>query len=135
MNWLILALLTFLFWGISTLFAKLASLYADPTSVLFYEVIGIIISSMFIFFINKLKPSTNIKGIIFGLLIGLVSIFGFYFFILALKAGKTSLVVVITALNPIIPILFSILFLKEALNIKQMIGILLTLLGVLFISI
>jgi bacterial/archaeal transporter family protein len=76
-------------------------------------------------------PSTSIR---YALLAGVAGSIGSIFFYLALKKGKTSAVVPLTALYPLITLALSVLFLKEEIFGVRIVGVILALVANLLLS-
>ena len=122
--WLIFSILALITWGFWGFFPKIAVMHMDAKSASFYEVIGGIIFGVIILFILNFKLQTNYYGITFGILTGFTALLGGLFFLMALSYGsKLSIVVIMTALYPVITIFLSFLILHETITIKQGIGI------------
>lgn len=62
-------------------------------------------------------------GIVYGVSAGILGGLGIIFFYFAMKEGKTSVVVAMTALYPLVTLLLSSLILKEHITLKQTLGI------------
>ncbi len=134
MDWFLPALGALVFYGFWAFFPKMASLTINPKSFLFYNVIGSVAVNFVIFFVMKSKLQFEPKGFIFSLLTGIFGILGTLLFAYALGKGKASVVIIVTALYPIISIILSILFLKETVSVRQFIGMTLGMIAVILIS-
>ena len=134
MEWFLPALGSLVFYGFWAFFPKIASLTINPKSFLFYNVIGPVVVNFIIFFVMKSRLQFEMKGFIFSILTGVFGILGTLLFAYALGKGKASVVIIITALYPIISIILSIVFLKEVISIRQFIGMALGMLAVVLIS-
>jgi transporter family protein len=55
-------------------------------------------------------------------------------FFYAAHLGKISIVIMLTALYPIVTLLLSFIFLQEAISIKQSLGVLLAVLAIIFLA-
>ncbi|MEJ8553890.1 DMT family transporter [Tepidibacter sp. Z1-5] len=120
--------------GLSFLFTKKAVTATDPITTLFLRFfISFVVISFAIFFkIVKVNfKGKNLKKLVF------MSIFfpsGFFLFqSFGLKYGSSSEAGIISALTPAIVLIFSIIFLKEKTNIKQIMSIILSIFGVIYI--
>ena len=76
----------------------------------------------------------NFKGATFAILAGIANLLGILFFLYAVSKGKVSVTVALTALYPIITILLASIILEETVNLRQSIGILFALVGILLMS-
>ena len=134
-EWFIYSLIALVFWGLWAFFPKMASLHIkDPYTILVFEVIGVIISGIIIFFVFGISTEYNSKGLIYAVLIGICGTIGLLFFFFALSKGKASMVIGLTALYPLIAILLCFLVLKEPITLKQGLGILCALLAMVLFS-
>lgn len=134
MEWLLPALGSLIFYGFWAFFPKMASLTINPKSFLFYNVSGSVVVNFVIFFVMKSKLQFEIKGFVFSLLTGVFGILGTLLFAYALGKGKASVVIIVTALYPIVSIILAMVFLKEVISIRQFIGMALGMVAVVLIS-
>lgn len=129
-KWLIYALMATAIYGFWGFFPKLASEYLDPKSAMVYQTLGSVVATLVIFATLRFRLPVQIKGITFSMLTGIAGVVGTQFLLMALSEGKASLVVPVTALYPIGVILLAVLILKETLTIRQVCGILLSLVAI-----
>jgi transporter family protein len=115
-----LSLINFGLWG---LFAKLSVNHVDSKNALFYQTIGVLIAGLIVFYMMNFKASTNVKGIVFGLLTGLTYGAGCLFFFFAVTRGNLATIVTLTALYPVITIFLSYFILHETISLRQGIAI------------
>ncbi len=134
-GWLVFALLAMLSWGLWAFFPKLAMNYMKPKSVFIYEFIGVFIIGIIAFLFIGSKFEFNTKGVIFAVLTGMAGSLGALFFLLALVKGRVSVVVVTTALYPLIAILLAVLVLKEPITLTQVFGMFLALVAIILLSV
>ncbi|CAH2212127.1 DMT family transporter [Tepidibacter aestuarii] len=120
--------------GLAFLFTKKAVTATDPITTLFlrFFICFIVISLTILFKIVKVNlKGKNLKNLIF------MSIFfpsGFFLFqSFGLKYASSSEAGIISALTPAIILILSIVFLKEKTNIKQILSIILSIFGVIYI--
>jgi transporter family protein len=71
---------------------------------------------------------------ILSVVAGLLGSFGGLCFVHSVSKGKASVVITMTALYPLVTIILSSLFLREAITVKQGIGIVLALLAMLLLA-
>jgi bacterial/archaeal transporter family protein len=121
-NWFIFALLALVFYGLWGFFPKMATLHLDAKSIIFYETLGILLIAILMYFLIPGKVNTNTKGVIFSVLTGIAGMVGTLFFLLALKNGKASIIILFTALYPIMSVLLVQIILRESITLKQGIG-------------
>ncbi|MCB5230665.1 MAG: EamA family transporter [Candidatus Cloacimonas sp.] len=123
-TWLVYTLLSLFFYGFWAFFPKVASLYLPVKEVIVYETIGAIIVAASVFISMRGKYEFSWPGLIFSILAGITGLVGTLFFLKALTSSdKTSVIVTMTALYPLITIILAVLFLKETITLKNGIGI------------
>lgn len=120
--WFYLSSITLILWGLWGFFAKLASHHISPQAVYLWGSAGALIITI-LSLVLGFRFEFHTLGLIYALLAGLTGGAGVIFFYYALKNGKVSLVVTMTALYPIFTILLSYIFLKEEITLRQAIGI------------
>lgn len=128
-SWLAPALVSLTIFGFWGFFSKLSVLYIDSRSALVYQSIGALLAGLLALTLINFKPATDIKGLTFAVLTGLCSGMGGLFFLFAVTRGKSSTVVTLTSLYPLITILLSFIVLREGLQAKQLLGIFFALLA------
>jgi transporter family protein len=134
MSWFYLSLITFILWGLWGFLAKLSSKYIGPQAVYIWGSVGAsvvtLISLLFLGFRFEFRQG----GVIYALLGGLAGGGGVIFFYYALREGKASLVVTMTALYPLFTIILSYLILKEEISLRQTIGMVLALIAMVLMA-
>lgn len=133
-KWLFFSLLAFLFWGLWGFFPKIASNCISSENILIYQTLGCLLVVIFIPFLLKFQIEFNLKGVLFSFLGGVAGTLGSLFFLYAVRMGKLSAVITITALYPVVTILLAVFFLKEVLSLKQIAGIILALISIVLIA-
>jgi transporter family protein len=138
MNWFVFALIAALLWGIAPIFGKLGLIKTDPLTALTIRTSGVAAALVLINIIGgkvtALKaagPKTWLFLVTEGLCAALL---GHYAYLFALKYGKASTVVPITAAYPIITILLGAFLLREHLTPGKIAGGLLVTAGVFLIK-
>ncbi len=137
MNWLLLVLLSIIFWGVGNFLPKVASRYMGVREILFYIFIGsMIVSAFYIIWYLKFNPkiSWNPKPIFMALLGGVLGSMGILFFLGALTQKDASVVAPLAALSPLVTVLLSWLLLKEPMFATRIIGIIFSLLALWLLS-
>lgn len=132
--WLPAALLALFSFGMWGFFTKLAIVYVDSKSALVYQTAGVLIIGLVALCTLDFKPASDIKGLSFGLLTGIAYGVGCLFYFIAADKGKIITVVTLTALYPLVTIILSYLLLREGINLKQCLGIVLALIAIYFMS-
>ena len=133
MNWIIATLISTFFFGLWGFFSKLASNYISYTSVFIYECIVFFIGGAIVFSINGGRIEVNIFGITYSLLYGITGLIAAFVFIIAMSKGPASLVTAITATYPCVTIILASYFLHEEIRLKQMIGLILVIAGIILL--
>lgn len=116
------------FWGAKT------SAEVGAKSANFYSALGTFIIGMCCFALMNFKPVYTMKGMTYGLLTGAATGIGTIFFIAALRIGPAIPIVVITALYPLISTILLILFFNQTITVKQIIGIVFSLIALVLLS-
>lgn len=133
-KWLPAALIALMSFGLWGLFTKLAIAHIDSKSALVFQTAGVLVVGLVTLSLLNFKPSTDIKGLGFGLLTGITYGIGCLFYFIAADRGKIITVVTLTALYPLVTILLSYFLLREAMNYKQCLGIAFALLAIFLMS-
>lgn len=134
-NWFIFALLALIFYGLWGFFPKMATLHLDAKSILFYETIGILFISLLMYLFLPGKLNTNAKGFVFSVLTGIAGMVGTLFFLLALKNGKASIIILFTALYPLVSVMLVQFILRESITLKQGIGMVFAVVAIVLFSV
>lgn len=127
--------LTMLFWGGTFIAGRALAGAVSPAHAAFLRFAIASIALFFLTFIADGKLAVPPKKQWFSLLLlGFTGVFGYNVFFFSglqhIGAGRASLII---ALNPLVITIFATIFLKESLNFKQFIGILLSLTGAIFV--
>lgn len=77
---------------------------------------------------------TNIRGIGFALIAGLLGSLGGLSFVHSVSRGKASVVITMTALYPVVTVILSFLILRETITLRQGVGIVFALIAMLLLS-
>jgi len=126
-QWLII--FSILGWGVGSLFYKVANDNVHPLMVSTIVTIVYIILTPLPFLFLKFNTTVNATGIIFSVLGGLCMCVGSLGYFYALKGGNAGAVTALTSLYPALTLLLSYFFMKETLNLKQGIGMVLALIS------
>jgi transporter family protein len=130
-DWLIYALMCSILYGIWGFFGKLATKSLDYKTAFLYEAIGAFLTTLFIIGSSKnLNFEGNIAGIVFALLVGVCGTVASLIFLKAIESGPVVSTISITSLYPLLTVLLSYLFLKEAITIPQIIALSLAIISV-----
>lgn len=131
----IFIILAIISWGLWGFFAKLSAVRIGPQGSFWNALSLITINIVFLLVTGKLTHVTvDAKGISMGILAGLFSgLASVLFYILSVKkpAGILSATI---ALYPAVTLILAFIFLQERLNLQQVIGIVLALMALIFLS-
>ena len=83
---------------------------------------------------RRANPGSKLKTAVIGILTGIVSYGGLYFYITAIKGGPGSVVITIFSLDMFFILLLSYLLFGERLNRNQIFGFLLSAIGLILIG-
>lgn len=135
-NWIIFAFLTAVFTSLATILGKMGINNINPnlgtmlrTIVILVIIWGVIIIKKEYIDIRKITK----KNILFIILSGISTGISWLFYFMALKDGEVSIVFPIEKLSAAVAILISIIFLKEKLDKKGILGFILIILGTLLL--
>lgn len=122
-TWLAYSMVTIALWGVWGVFSKIAAQGISPGHAKFWHFIGLTISTTIVFLSIGLNPSVNPKGIMFSILSGLSGGTAEIFFFVAMKYGKASIIVPLTALYPIVTAALAMTVLGEPVTVNKCLGI------------
>lgn len=130
--WLTLAFITS---GLVRIVVKLGSNY-NPFLFIFvsYSTGSFLAWLMSQKFKEKSSKSLMKNSILLGVLIGIINFFAFYSQLLALSVGEASIIFPITSLSVYLAVILSVLFYKEALTIRKVLGIFSSILAIVLLS-
>jgi transporter family protein len=133
-DWVLPTILTLVAWGFWAFLPKIAIRYIDPQSAMVYQALGGVLVGLGVLISLKFKVQFNIPGFSYGLAIGLLGFFGAFMYLLAVSKGPLALVAPITALYPMLAIIMGMVFLNEAISLRQGFGIALSMVAIYLIS-
>ena len=125
MNWLALVAISIAAWGAVGLLQKISSNLLDPTALVFWVIVGLLVGSVPLMAWLPASTPLGLSGgvIAMGLLSGLSNALGSWCLFRALKNGAAaSIVIPFTALYPLITVLLAFVFLGETLSLRQSLG-------------
>ncbi len=133
--WLMYAMLSIVLWGLWGFAVKLATKYMHWYHLyVLSHLVAFLLSSFIVFKEAKAFLSMG-KFALYGIVAGLFGTLGYIFFMLALREGRVSIVVPLTAVYPAITFLLGIFLLKENVEPHNVLGVFLAILGAVLISI
>jgi transporter family protein len=135
MNWIVASIIALICWGIWGVFLKQASKYYSWPQIFVVSTIATTVASLAVFLVMRPNISFSSPGFSWSLLGGILSAIAILSFYSAMQGGKTTIVVPLTALYPVVTILFSYLVLSERISSLKAIGVVLALIAILLLSI
>jgi uncharacterized membrane protein len=133
-KWLIFAVAAALFWGVWGVVAKFISEEVNPFTNHFLFTLGMLFTIPLVYSKSR-KEKPQQKGILFGLLAGILAVTGnIAVFQAFTEGGLAAIVIPLTNLYPLITIGIAIFVFKEKLNWLNILGILLAIPAVLMLS-
>ena len=124
----------FMLWGLWSFIPKITTQYINPRSAIIYEVFGAILIAAIVLFSLNFRLDTHPKGVALAITTGMLGFLGALFFLMAVSKGPVTLVATLSALYPIVSILLAIVFLHEALTIRQGVGVGLAILAMVLVA-
>lgn len=118
------SLLALVMWGLWGFLPKVALAHQfSPLSTLLWQGISGAIATLFLFFTMS-NVQTTTSGVVSSIGAGVATFLGSIFFFYALTTGKAPVVIMITALYPLVSIFLAFLFLGETITLQNTLGIL-----------
>lgn len=133
-TWYFPSLIALCLYGAWGYWGARASTFINPLSITFYSSLGVLASGIFALILLDFKPELSAKGSIYGLLNGLASGIACIFFIFALRKGPAMPVVLITSMYPLITLVLCMVFLKQDISLRQMLGMFFAILALVLFS-
>jgi len=122
-KWLWLSLMSMLWWGVWGFLVKLGTALMNPQAMQILFVCGMLPPVILALWQAGFRVQRDARGVLYGILNGLLASFGMLAFYAAMTYGKASIVGPVTALFPLFTVAGAVLFLKEKLNKVQAMGI------------
>ncbi len=132
--WLGNALAALLSWGLWAFFPKLSLSRISPSSSVFYEACGVMLTSILVVFLLGPGIDKDVEGAFYAILTGIFGTIGLYFFFCAVKTGPISVISALTALYPVVTVVLAVIVLQERLSLRQVLGVLLALIAAALLS-
>ena len=133
-SWQLFTVLTLVMWGIWGFASKLAANAVPPKPALLFQCVGVLAFSLVVLGLERFHVSWNGPGFGWAFVAGFFAFVGFLTYFAALEKGPVSVVVVVSALYPLVTILLSLVFLHERLNLRQGVGIVLAIVAAVILS-
>jgi len=134
-TWQMFSLMTLVLWGTWGILGKLSTNQGtSPMLVAMLSSLGALAVVALVQLIARLPLHQPPLGLTYALLAGAVGGLGAILFFYALRDGKVSVVLPISACYPVLTILMAVLLLKEEVSLVQGLGIAFAVTGVLLLS-
>ncbi|MCK4946322.1 MAG: DMT family transporter [Alphaproteobacteria bacterium] len=133
-NLLLLSLGTLVLWGISTFLPKMALQSLSMESVLFYGAIGNMLVALPVLFFLKWRLEKDKKGIAIIACTSGFAVFSAMLYYYAIQLGPVATIVTITAMYPIVTLILARIFLKEKINLLQLLAIFMAMLSIVLLA-
>lgn len=134
--WWVYALLSAVFASITSILAKMGMDHVDSNLATALRTIIVLIMAWVVVFVTKKQSqlkTIQTKDVLFIILSGVATGLSWLCYYKAIQDGNVSIVVPIDKLSIVVTIAFSTIFLKEKLDLKGMIGLLLIIVGTLLL--
>jgi uncharacterized membrane protein len=135
MNWLILALVAPAIYTVVNYIDKfvIESKVKDYRGMPIYGAItGLCVGTLFWLILGR--PILDLTDAILIITSGAISMFAYYFYFSALSKSQTSLVIIFFQMTPIFTLILALIFLKEAISLKQLLGFILIIVSCIALS-
>ena len=131
MNWWALAGISIVAWGTVGYLQKISASLLHPSALLFWVVVGLLFGSVALLaWLPATRPTLSGAVVVLGIGSGLTNAVGSWCLFRALDRGApASLAVPLTALYPLVTIAMALVFLHEAMSVRQVVGALLAIFG------
>ena len=129
-RWLRHCLLCIGWWGLFGFLAKLGADGASPSNLQVLFTVGMVPLVLVALVRSNLQVETDRRGVVCGVLNGVLSGLGGLAYFAAMSQGQASIVGPVTSLFPLITVVLALLLLKERINRLQGIGIILALVAI-----
>jgi transporter family protein len=133
-SWQLFTGVTLMTWGIWGFASKLAANAVPPRMALLFQCVGVLVFSFVVLTMERFRVTWSRPGFGWAFLAGFFAFAGFLTYFSALQKGPTSVVVVVSALYPLVTILLSVALLHERLNARQGVGIALAVVAAVILS-
>ena len=133
-SWLTYALLCLLMWGLWGLTLKVASKGSSWLEVYFLSAVASFAVAVTVFLGGGAQIRLGSRNALLALLAGVFGGGGYVLFMKALKLGKASVVVPLTAMYPALTAVLALLVLGEKISATQAVGIVLAVLAAVLLS-
>jgi transporter family protein len=135
MGWLAFSLVAMGLWGVWGFLSKVATQQLPPQAVYLLAICGHGAVVGYLWLGRGLAIPWQPWGLTAGLAAGVCMAFGLLCFFRALAGGTAAVVVPLTAFYPLVTVILCWLLLREGINLRQFVGVILALVAVWLLSI
>jgi transporter family protein len=132
--WFISAVMALILWGVWGVLQKIATNHMPPRIVYLASALGSIAVVLVIVATIRVQFPLSAEGTISAVVAGICSALGGLLFLHAVSKGEASVVITFTALYPVVSIILSFVLFREAVTLKQGIGIVLALFSMVLLA-
>ena len=133
-TWLFYCILAMLTWAMWGFLPKLATRTLDPPTALFFQQVGGTLVTLCVLAATRFRLTLEPRGVAWAILTGVFGIGGMLFYLQAVSRHHLSVVIMLTALYPVLVILLSVVLLHEKLTGLQWLGILFAVIAIALMS-
>lgn len=134
MTWIVASFIVIVLWGVVGLFQKVGANHSSPDSLLAWTTVGYLLLLPFLYSQSHLLALPG-RSILLGLITGLTNALGAWCLYAAMdKGAAASVVVPLTALNPLLTVILALVFLGERITMTQAAGIVLAIAAAVLLS-
>ena len=135
LKWFWYSILTVIGWAGWALFLKIGSVEIPSEPALFFQTLGTLPLAVALLAAGAVRGPQKRRGIVYSLLIGILTGVGILFLLAAYRlGGNTAVVSVTTALYPVVTIALAVTLLREKLTQRQVLGLGLSLVSIVLFS-
>lgn len=136
MNWLLFSLLAMVIQGMVLFIVKVFSLGVHPLIILLYQYLGSVVGVSSYLLYKGLTPKLGKKAVSLALLSGFLVSTGLSFYYMAISLTSASRIVPLHNVGiTLIPSLLGFVFLKEKVNKRVIIGLIFSIISIIFLTI
>jgi bacterial/archaeal transporter family protein len=133
-TWLLPTLGALIFWGLWAFIPKITTGYLNPRSAIVFEVTGGIFLAVMTLISLKFRLDIHPIGIGLAFITGLLGFSGAFCFLNAVTQGPVALVATISALYPVVSVVLAMVFLHEAITVRQVVGIAIAIVAMILVA-
>jgi bacterial/archaeal transporter family protein len=111
-------------WGPWAIFSKLGSQEIPAPTMQYLFTLGGIPVAFFVLVMQRFRFEKNLKGILYGLAVGILSAIGQLALFAAYRSGgNTAVITTASGLYPLVTVVLAVIFLRERLTKVQLVGL------------